>query len=356
MISKNRRLNDKMPETAVLVVNWNGKRLLKGCFDSLKRQTYKDFMAIMVDNNSSDDSVEFVNKDYAWVKVIRLTKNTGVAGGNNAGFEEAKKYKSIKYVAMLNNDAIVDKEWLGNLVDVMKKDKKISGCCAKAVYLKNRRIIDTNGILIYGDGSAQGKDAFKEASKIKDIEEVFGATGVAGLYRRDALEKAGFFDDIFFMYLEEVDLAWRLRYAGYKAFFVPSAIAYHAHSASSESFSPFKAYYTERNRIWLVFKNFTSLMMIKSVYYTLKRYIALARGASKKEGAAGEFVKKNSVILMPWILIKAYFVGLIALPLFIPKRFMIMRMRMKNGIGRKQIGEWFARFSTDSERIALIKK
>lgn len=344
-----------MPETAVLVVNWNGKHLLKDCLNALGKQTYRDFITILIDNNSSDGSVEYVMKNFSDVKIVKLRKNTGVAGGNNAGFEEAKKYPGVKYISMLNNDAVPEKDWLKNLVKVMDSDDKISGCCAKVMYLKNREIIDTNGMLIYRDGNAQSKDTFRKASEIKKQEEVFGATGVAGIYRRAALEKAGFFDKIFFMYLEEVDLAWRLRYAGYKSMFVPSAIAYHAHSASSAPFSPFKAYYTERNRIWLVFKNFTCLMIIKSFYYTAKRYMALMKGAGSRKGSAGEFLKKNSFFDMAKVMLKAYLVGIVLLPIFIPGRIRTQLMRIRNGIGRKEINEWFRRFSTDAERLALIK-
>lgn len=341
--------------TAIITVNWNGKHLLKELLPSLEKQTYRNFITIVVDNSSSDGSAEFLRKNFPWAKVIVMKKNTGFTGGNNAGLEEAMKNKDIKYLITLNNDTIADRNWLRNLVKAAEAEKNIGSCSSKVLYLYNKDIIDTAGIAIYKDGHAQSRGSMEKASKYSKKEEVFGASAVAALWKREALEKTGLFDDLFFMYQEEVDLAWRLRYAGYKSMFVPDAIVYHAHSASSKPFSPLKAYYSERNRLWLVFKNFTWGMMLKSKYYTLKRYMALAKGAKEKKGAAGEFVKKYSFPMVFYILLKAYLIGIIMLPLFIAKRIKIQMMRRKNGITSKDIKEWFRKFPTDAERIALIK-
>lgn len=344
-----------MAETAVIIANWNGKHLLKNCLASLKKQAYRDFITIVADNNSKDGSVMFVRKNFPWARIIELKKNKGFTGGNNAGLRHAMKNRGIKFLATLNNDAVVDKNWLGNLVSAAKSDKDAGSFSSKVVYLKNKGTIDTAGIVIYQDGHAQSRGALEKSSRYRKKEEIFGASAVAALWKRKALEKAGLFDSMFFMYQEEVDMAYRLRYAGFKAVFVPDAVVYHVHSASSMPFSALKAYYTERNRIWVLFKNFTCIMMIKSVYYTAKRYIALAKGMKRKKGAAGEFVKKYSFFYMLLVLLKAYVVGVILLPLFIPKRIKIQLARMRNGIGRKEINKWFARFSTDAEKLALIK-
>lgn len=342
-------------DTAVITANWNGKGLLKECLGSLRKQSYRNFITIVVDNGSTDGSAEYVMKNFPEVKVIRLKKNRGFTGGNNAGFIEAMKDKDIKYLVTLNNDAVVGRDWLKNLISAAKSDKNIASCSSKVLYLFNKDKIDTAGIAIYQDGHGQSRGGLKNASKYTKKEEIFGASAVAALWKREALEKVGLFDSMFFMYQEEIDLAWRLRYVGYKSVFVPNAIVYHAHSASSKPFSPLKAYYSERNRIWLVFKNFTWSMILKSKYYTLKRYISLVRGAKEKKGAAGKFMEKNSFLSIILVLLKAYFIGIIALPLFIPKRIIIQYTRIKNHVSNKQIKEWFRRFSTDSERIAMLK-
>lgn len=343
-------------ETAVIIANWNGKHLLKDCLSSLRKQDYRDFITIVADNGSSDGSEEFIMKNFPEVEVIRLRYNMGFTGGNNAGFREALKRPGIKYVVTLNNDTVAEKGWLKGLVRAAESDKRIGSCSSKVVYLKDKDTMDTAGIVIYPDGHAQSRCAMQKASGCCRKEEIFGASAVAALWRREALEKVGFFDSFFFMYQEEVDMAWRLRYAGYKSVFVPDAVVYHAHSASSKPFSPLKAYYSERNRIWLVFKNFTWGMILKSRYYTFKRYMALVKGVKEKKGPAGEFVKKHSFLRIFAILIKAYLMGLIMLPLFIPKRIRIQHMRRKNRIGRKEISGWFRRFSTDAEKSALMKK
>lgn len=342
-------------DTAVITANWNGKGLLKECLGSLRKQSYRNFVTIVVDNGSTDGSAEYVMKNFPEVRVISLRKNKGFTGGNNAGFVEAMKDKGIKYLVTLNNDAVAERDWLKNLISAAKSDKNAASCSSKVLYLFNKDKIDTAGIAIYQDGHGQSRGGLENASKYVKKEEIFGASAVAALWKREALEKVGLFDSMFFMYQEEIDLAWRLRYAGYKSIFVPNAIVYHAHSATSRPFSPLKAYCSERNRLWLVFKNFTCLMILKSVYYTMKRYIALAGGARKNKGAAGKFMEKNPLSSIILVLLKAYFIGIIALPLFIPKRTRIQYARIKNHIGRKQIDGWFRKFSTDSERMAMLK-
>lgn len=345
----------KIIDTAIIIVNWNGRNLLRDCLSSLKKQAYRDFETIVVDNNSKDGSVEYVMKNFPEVRIIQLKKNRAFTGGNNAGLKEALKIKSIRYIVTLNNDTVADKNWLKNLIIAAKSDKKIGSCSSKVLYLKDKGIIDTAGIAPYRDGHAQSRGGLEKASKFTKKQEIFGASAVAALWKTEVIDKIGFFDNMFWMYQEEVDLAYRLRYAGYKAIFVPNAVVYHAHSASSKPFSPLKAYYTERNRIWLVFKNFTWLMMLKSVYYTLKRYMALAKGADRGKGPAGKFVKKYSFFRIFRTLLEAYIIGIVLIPLFIPKKINIWFMRRRNGIDRKQINKWFNKFSTDAESIAHLK-
>ncbi|PIN86263.1 glycosyl transferase [Candidatus Woesearchaeota archaeon CG10_big_fil_rev_8_21_14_0_10_44_13] len=340
-------------ETAVIIVNWNGKHLLGPCLKSLRQQTYRDFSVFVVDNNSDDGSADFVMKDFPETRVIALKKNTGFTGGNNAGFRETAKERRIKYIVTLNNDTVVDRRWLENLVKAARSDRKIGSCSSKVLYLHDKDIIDTAGIAIYQDGHAQSRHGLEKSSACTKKEEIFGASAVAALYKMEAIRKTGFFDGMFYMYQEEVDLAWRLRYAGYKSIFVPSAVVYHAHSASSKPFSPLKAYYSERNRIWLVFKNFPCLMLLRSPYYTIKRYIALSKGAREKRGAAGEFVKRYSSFRIFTVLAKAYFIGILGIPLFVPKRIKIQMMRIRNSI---DANAFFRRFSTDAEKLALIRK
>jgi len=340
-----------MVESAVIIVNWNGKHLLKDCFDSLREQTNKNFVTYLVDNNSSDDSIEFTKKNYPEIKIIKLKKNYGFAKGNNEGIKEAIKDQNIKYILTLNNDTVVDKDWLKNLVDSSKKNPKIGACASKTLYLEKKDTINSNGISIYQDGHAISWRGFEKAINYPREEEIFAPSAVAALYKREALEKIGLFDDSFFMYQEEVDLAWRLRYGGYISIYCPNAIVYHAHSATSKAFSPLKAYYSERNRIWVVYKNFTILMILKSFFYTIKRYNELIVGLKKKQGSVTEFTKKNSLSKAIFILLKAWLVGTINIPRYTPQRIKIQRMRKKNKITNKEIKIWFNQFGASVKKI-----
>ena len=342
-------------DTAVVIVNWNGRHLLEDCLPSLRKQAYIRFSVIVVDNGSTDDSVQFMEKNFPEVTVIAAGKNLGFTGGNNLGICHAFGSASIKYIATLNNDTVVGWDWLSSLVKVMKADTSIGSCSSKVLYQRDRNRIDTAGIVVYRDGHAMSRANGQPAQACSAQEEVFGSSAVAALWRRSALEKTGLFDSMFFMYQEEVDLAWRLRYAGYRAMFVPQAVVYHTHSASSKPFSPLKAYYSERNRIWLVFKNFHYVHVIPSIWHALQRYRALAQGAKQGKGAAGKFLEKASFSSMAWVLVRAWAAGLLWLPVFIPKRISIQLMRFRNRISRKKINRWFKQFGVAAEQIALLR-
>lgn len=345
----------KMIDTAVISVNWNGKKLIKGCLDSLNKQTYKNFMVVVVDNGSKDGSVEFIEKNYPHVTVIAVDKNLGFTGGNDKGMKFVMKNPAIQYIATLNNDTEVHKDWLSSLVETMKKNPKAGSCSSKVIYQYDQEFIDTVGIVTYKDGHAMSRGNREHPRQYTKSAEVFGASAVAALWRREAFEKVGLFDTRFFMYQEEVDMAWRLRYAGYISVFVPKAVVYHAHSASAKAFSSLKAYYSERNRIWLVFKNFTICTLLKSPYYSFKRYMALLKGAKQGKGAAGKFLEKSSFSSMAWLLFKAWVVGILGLPLFIFKRIKIQHMRRTSSLNCKDIKKWMNKFGTTAEKIALLK-
>jgi GT2 family glycosyltransferase len=336
-----------MKDAAIIIVNWNGKPLLQACFDSLKKQTYKNFQVYLVDNNSSDNSIEFTKENYPEIKIIHLDNNYGFAKGNNEGIKVALKDSNIKYIIALNNDTTVDKSWLKNLISASNLHPKIGACASKTLYSGKKDTINSNGIAIYQDGHAISWRGFEKAKDFTKIEEIFAPSAVAALYKREALEKVGLFDDAFFMYQEEVDLAWRLRFGGYASIYVPNAIVYHLHSATSKAFSPLKAYYSERNRIWVVFKNFTWSMILKSFGYTIKRYYGLTKDLKNKKGPVAEFTKKEPLSKAFLILLKAWLIGTICLPKFVPERIKIQRMRKNNKITNKKINNWFKKFGID---------
>jgi hypothetical protein len=207
----------------IIIVNWNGKHLLKNCLDSILKQTYKKFNVILVDNGSTDKSVEFIEKKFSEIKIIKLKENTGFAYANNVGIKEAFKNENIQYIITLNNDTKADKDYVKNLVQEARKDKRIGSLQPKVINFFDKDKIDSVGMLIYKDCSAINKGQ-KEIDKgqYNKKEEIFGSSASAALYTRRALEdtrlKEGeFFDNDYFAYYEDVDLAWRLRLAGFKS-------------------------------------------------------------------------------------------------------------------------------------------
>ncbi|AFS83511.1 glycosyltransferase family 2 protein [Candidatus Nitrosopumilus sediminis] len=250
-----------MPFVSIIIVNWNAKNYLKGCIDSLLSQSFTDQEIILVDNASSDDSVDFVKKNYPQVKIIQNTENVGFAEGNNIGI----KNSSGKIVALFNPDAVAEKDWLHILVNVVQDKPNIAAVTGKMYYL----------------GDKYGKDAvFCTWSKIdhlsanptnfhddEPVSKVDYLSGAAMLVRRDVLDKIGLMDKDYFLYFEETDLCARMIRAGYDLMYIPSAIVWHAVSPLSNSEN--KVYYMERSRIRFALKNFDSLYAISFLFIFL---------------------------------------------------------------------------------------
>jgi GT2 family glycosyltransferase len=253
-----------MAKVSVIIVNWNGKELLKTCLDSLETQTFRDFKVVLVDNGSNDGSVEFVRENYPQVEIITLDKNYGFARGNNIGIEEALKDRDVRYVALLNNDTKVDKNWLQELIKVAESDGKIGSCQSKMLFMDNPRVIDGVGIGINQNGLAYQIGWREEDNgQYENTLEVFGACACAVLCRKEMLVQIELFDEDFFAYYEDVDLALRARLAGWRCMYVPKAVVYHKHSATYVKDAPLKMYFVGRNKYYYIIKNFPTGFMFK---------------------------------------------------------------------------------------------
>ncbi len=244
-------------EVAIIIVNWNGKSYLKSCLTSVFSQTYANYAVVLVDNGSSDGSVEFVRENYSGVKSIILDKNYGFAKGNNIGIAEALKDKDVRHVVLLNNDTKVEPQWLEELVKVAESDEQVGFCQPKMLSLANPKMIDAFGISITKNGRAiQDGYGIEDTGQYNQVKEVFGACAGAALYKREMLSQIGLFDEDFFAYYEDVDLVLRARLAGWKCMYVPKAVVYHRHSATVGNDSPFKIYFLERNEYYYIIKNY----------------------------------------------------------------------------------------------------
>ncbi len=324
-----------MNKAAVIIVNWNGLKFLKDCLESVYKQTYTNFDVYFVDNGSVDDSVDFVFKNFPKVKIIKLDKNTGFAKGNNIGIKEAFKDNEIRYIACLNNDTIVSKNWLEELLQTAKKDERIGAVSSKA-YFKDQVTIQNAGLKFYkalqvnkngGISIGYGLTDAEAPELSKDIE-IFAAGGVAPLYKREILEliikrDKEIFDEDFFAYVEDYDLGFRINSLGYKSFLAANAKLIHLHSKTGGVASPFKSYYCERNSILTAVKN---LSLIDLFLFPFRNfYLKLSYLFNKNESV--KKLKGNIGFLgMLLILIKANFSALYLMPKFLLKRWKIKKI------------------------------
>ena len=236
-----------------VVVNWNGRVHLNKCLSSLLTQTYTPQDIILVDNGSTDGSADYVEAQFPSVKVMRLPVNTGFAAANNLAIRQS----SGAHVALLNNDAYAEPDWLTRLVEAAESDPRVGMCASKMVFAHQPDVLNSTGICVDRAGIAWDRRG-GEADDDRETQpvEIFGACGGAALYRRAMLDEIGLFDEDFFAYLEDVDLAWRARGVGWRCLYVPAARVYHAHSATGVEGSPFKSFQLGRNKVWLLAKNY----------------------------------------------------------------------------------------------------
>lgn len=236
----------------VVTANWNGRAHLERCLGALARQTLKDFDVVVVDNGSTDGSGEMVRARFPHVRLIESPTNLGFAAANNLGIEAS----SAPFVATLNNDAEAEPEWLERLVEVALSDDTVGMVASKMLFAHRPGTINSAGIALDLAGIAWDRLGGEPDRSAETVEEVFGPCAGAALYRRSMLDRIGPFDEEFFAYLEDVDLAWRARLAGWRCIYAPSAVVYHAHSATGKEGSPFKSYQLGRNKLWCIAKNY----------------------------------------------------------------------------------------------------
>lgn len=262
------------PGLSVVIPNWNGKRFLVTCLDSLRRQTYSNLAVIIVDNASSDGSQGLIRDAYPEVRLIELAENQGFTGACNIGIEAAKS----EIVALLNNDTEADERWADELVAAFAARPEVGIVASKMLLFDQRERFHTAGDYFTIDGRAGNRGAWElDAGQYDRGEFVFSACGGAAGYRRSMLADIGALDDDFFFLLEDADLGWRAQLAGYKVWYAPGAIVYHHLSASGGGVTA--SYFDGRNSIWLLAKNLPAGLLRKYARRILARQVALALDA-----------------------------------------------------------------------------
>ncbi len=266
---------NKNPRLAVVVIGYNSLKFLPTCFDSIKSQTiFRELDVIFIDNISHDDSPKFVLENYPFVRVFQNHFNFGYAGAANQGID----LSGAPFVNIINPDIILEPDYFKNILKEMERDEKIASATGKLLrydFLKQEKTktLDTTGLVFHNSTRVTDRGQGQEDKKQFDKQtKVWGVSGACPVYRRTALDavkqKGESFDSSFFMYKEDVDLAWRFNLAGYQAIYVPKAIAYHGRGTGAiqrkgllgllrgrKDLSRFQKYYSFRNHQKMLRKN-----------------------------------------------------------------------------------------------------
>lgn len=343
----------KQLKVAVIVINWNGKHLLEECLSSVENQDYNNFKIIFVDNGSKDESVEFVKNKFPKVEIISLDKNTGFAKANNIGIHKAFEDLAVEDIAILNNDAVVEKNWLAEMMKIILQDDKIGSVAPKIKKYYKRNIIDSIGNAIHLDGGGVSNHINKvDNGQFDNIKELFGPSGCAALYSKKMLKdveiNGEFFDNDFFAYFEDIDLNWRAKLRGWKCLFAPKAVVYHKHSETTGLYSPFKAFYTHRNRYFVIVKNYPSFLFPMAILNIFLGYIYSVLSIKKNKGPSARLMEKTSFFSVAKILIKGWLDIAGYFPSMIKKRNIIQKNKI---ISLEEIRNMSSKYSANLKNV-----
>jgi GT2 family glycosyltransferase len=241
------------PSIAVLIVNYNAGVYLGRCLEGLSRQTVRDFRAVVVDNASTDGSVQDLESRFANVKLVRAGRNLGFAAGNNLALRHAG---GAEWIALLNPDAFPEPDWLERMVLAAFAYPQCSFFGCRMLLADRPELLDGTGDVYHASGVAWRRDHGVAAARgASEAGEIFGPCAAAALYSRAALEEVGAFDESYFCYHEDVDLAFRLRLRGHRCRYVPEAIVHHVGSGITGRRSEFSTYHGQRNMVWTYVKD-----------------------------------------------------------------------------------------------------
>jgi len=250
-----------MPEISVIIVNWNGKHFLEECFSALRRQTFRDFETILVDNGSKDGSGEYIRTQFPEVRLVALPDNRGFTGGNIAGYE----LSGGNLIVLLNNDTEAHPCWLEEIHRGSLAYPDAGSFASKMMYFDERKRIENCGfhVGIAGTTADLGRDEL-DGPVWACARRVFGACGGAVAYRRRMLEDIGFLDPDFFMIYEDVDLSFRAQLRGYQCVYIPGAIVYHHYRATIKTRPALQVFYSQRNIECVYLKNMPIGLILRS--------------------------------------------------------------------------------------------
>lgn len=260
-------------KATVVIPNLNGAGWLRDSIESVYAQTEQDFELIVIDNGSTDESLEIARsyRGRPGYTLIENDHNTGFSYAVNQGIRRAKG----EYVALFNNDAFAEPQWLAELLRTAQADPGIFGVSSLMIRHFDRELTDDAGDYVTLLGFACKRGDGLKVSRYRKPCRMFSACGGAALYRKSILDEIGLFDENFFAYYEDVDISWRANNRGYKNVFCPTARCYHICGATTGAvrYNPFKSIQSGRNSILLPYKNMPLLMLLLNLPFLVLGYL-----------------------------------------------------------------------------------
>lgn len=287
---------------------------LTDCLLSLEAQTLGDFEVIVVDNSGFGRGRQLLPPG-SEARLIQNASNAGFGAAVNQGIAASQS----PFVATLNDDTVAHPGWIAAMLHAISKQPKV-GLCASQVRLQQSGRLDSAGMLIAGDASSKQRGHGEPSRAYGQSGETLLPSGSAALYRRAMLEEIGGFDGDFFLYCEDTDLGLRAQWAGWRCLYVADAIVEHRYSHSAGRASALKAYYVERNRLYVAVKNFPARMLLAAPFVAMARYSWHLFYLAQGQGKASEFVQGGGAWELAWFVIRAHFAALAALPGLLAKR------------------------------------
>ena len=309
------------PTIRVVVVNWNRKELLRRCLESLAHQTHPSFEVVVVDNGSSDGSVEMV-RDFteyypSGLVILQNQENRGFCAANNQGFAGAGN----EFIALLNNDAEADPGWLQAMESAMRSSSGVGMVASKILVWEDPQRIDKVGHLIYMDGQNRGRGTGQlDHGQFDRVEEVLWPDGCACLYRRAMLDEIGGFDEDFFAYADDAELGLRARWAGWKCLYTPHAVVRHHRGATLGKGSGRRLTLIERNRVLLAVKMFPGNLLWANGAYLTARLAAGLWAALRNRGEVRHYQGPAGKLTAALALLRGTLSALPLLPMMWRKR------------------------------------
>jgi GT2 family glycosyltransferase len=234
---------------SIVIPSWNGAALLAPALASLTRQTFDDFEIVVVDNGSSDGTVEMLGREHPGVRLVELGENRGFAAAVNAGISAARG----EIVVLMNNDTEAEPHWLEALVRALDGNPRVGSVASRMLTFFDPARIDSAGVQ-FGLYASQIGEGARDGAWFDEPREVFAACAGAAAYRREALDQVGGLDERYFAYFEDVDLGARLQLAGWRCMYAPDAVIRHHGSATSNRIPGRKFYLLMRNSLILFFQ------------------------------------------------------------------------------------------------------